>query len=248
VNRNFWLYTALTIFAVNLFVFIYFMVSAPTVDFSFDETNSNIDDVGNISLLGEEKKPEPETVKSLEEKQAKLLKELEAGGEEKLKKASAPEVVAVKCYEIGPLYREADVKELEAGLKGLDLKTARREQGPQQLLGYWVYLAPERSMAMARLKLEELKSKGLTDLAIVVKQTPRYAISLGLFHHKNVAEDRIKEVSALGYKPLITLRYKDKKQTWLKVEVSDKREIKESRWNEMLKKYEGAKIRSISCD
>lgn len=254
MNRKFWLYLVLGIFAVNVFLFIWFSLSAPKVEFSFEETSPGVNDIGEIALLDEHAKM-PETLASLEEKQAKLAAgefqfsehAAESDGEE-TSDEHKPEVIELKCFEIGPLLKETDIAELTDGLHGLEFKTSTREQGPQNLIGNWVYLAPERSLALARLRLAELKAKGLKDIAIVVKDSPQYAISLGLFRNKSIADERIAEISALGYKPLIMQRFKDTKRTWIRVEMDVKRDLKENQWNEMLKKYEGAKILPISCD
>ena len=160
----------------------------------------------------------------------------------------APAVLAdTRCFRVGPLRSEDAMEKLQQELGEAQLNAVILSEDPGVVLGHWVYLPPQRSLALARLKLEELKTKGLKDVAIVLEGEPKYAISLGVFRNKLTARKRLKRIRAMGYEPEMALRYRRKPEIWLLVEVDEQNEPTEDGWRELLRDFEGVSHQSHDC-
>ena len=151
------------------------------------------------------------------------------------------------CYQLGPLKTSIQMKKLKRGLEAMEMKVSSRMEEPKDFLGHWVYIEPSRSRALARLTLEELKQKGVKDIALVTRGAYKNAISLGVFRNLNTAQEKHQLVTDKGYKPLIRKRYKDSKQYWLLAELEESRNLDVVQWDELLSKYKGAKAEPIAC-
>ncbi len=161
--------------------------------------------------------------------------------------ASHSTMAESRCFRVGPLRSEEAVEKLRQELGEAQLNAVILSEDPGVVLGHWVYLPPERSLALARLKLEELKTKGLKDVAIVLKGEPKYAISLGVFRNKLTARKRLKRIRAMGYEPEMTLRYRRKPEIWLLVETNEQTEPTEDGWRELLRGFEGVTQQAYDC-
>lgn len=91
-----------------------------------------------------------------------------------------PPPQARACLRWGGL--DADqLERIEATLKRAGLATEDYVFQSDRRLGWWVYLPPYRDEAAMRDAIDELRQKGVTDLAPVRGQLLRHAISLGAF-------------------------------------------------------------------
>lgn len=78
---------------------------------------------------------------------------------------------------------------------------------------FWVYIPPAESLAEARKAMEELKTKGFNEALIIQDSGPQqFAISLGLFSKKSMAEQflaklKAKDVTQAVNKPHPQSRY-----------------------------------------
>lgn len=252
------LYGLLAFVAANVFLFIWFAaqtthapgpppdpIESPDIALLKDRAALKFDEHGNvmaengekIDLTGDDGQVSPE-----------------GGGatkvERKVIKATPPpkpEIKIMRCYGIGPMSTRAQSSQLAKGLRALEMKVTESTRKPRKLIGYWVYLPPPGGRAAARLKMQEMINKGVKDIAIVYKESPKYAISLGLFRQKAIAEQRLAEMRALGYPAKLEDRHKDKTSYWLDIELEDSRKLEEARWQEMLKKYPGAQLTEKLC-
>ena len=155
--------------------------------------------------------------------------------------------MALICYESGPFASRAAAKKMQKAAIALHLKTDIRKQLKKEKLGFWVYLEPERSLSLSRLKAEEVKVKGIKDVAVVIKSKPKYAISLGVFKNKQPAEARKIKAEALGFKPLLTTRYNSETQYWVQMQMSQDKEPNEEQWRSLLKGKKGIEIKPMEC-
>jgi hypothetical protein len=151
------------------------------------------------------------------------------------------------CYKSGPFMSNRAAKKMLNALTELGVDAKIKKQIKTKKLGYWVYLKPERSLALSRLKAEEVKTKGISDVAVVVKSKPKYAISLGVFNHKNTAEARKIKAESLGFKPLLTTRYDSETQRWIHMQVRADREPSEAQWKALIKGKKGIEIKPMEC-
>lgn len=82
-------------------------------------------------------------------------------------------------------------------------------------LGYWVYLPPFGSRHEADAAAKLLAGRGVTDLYVVTDEANRNAISLGVFRDVYGARARQKKIQLLGFRPLLTERFRDSPRYWL---------------------------------
>ena len=155
--------------------------------------------------------------------------------------------MAMVCYQSGPFVSRAAAKKMQKAATGLHLKTNIKKQLKKEKLGFWVYLKPERSLSLSRLKAEEVKAKGIQDVAVVIKSKPKYAISLGVFKNKKTAEARKIKAEALGFKPLLTTRYNSETQYWVQMQMSQDKEPNEEQWRGLIKGKKGIEIKPMEC-
>jgi hypothetical protein len=151
------------------------------------------------------------------------------------------------CFKLGPFHNDQHVEAVQRSLEELAINTMIFSHEEGEVLGYWVYLKPQRSTALARLKMEELKGKGITDLFLVKKDEPKLAISLGVFRNKLTAQKRQRHIRSLGYQPQLNLRYKVKPETWLLIEADEENAPSTDGWNLLLKNYKGVISEKSDC-
>ena len=155
--------------------------------------------------------------------------------------------MAMVCYQSGPFVSRAAAKRMQKAAADLHLNTNIKKQLKKEKLGFWVYLKPERSLSLSRLKAEEVKAKGINDVAVVIKSKPKYAISLGVFKNKKTAEVRKIKAESLGFKPLLTTRYNSETQYWVQMRMSQDKEPNEAQWRGLLKGKKGIEIKPMEC-
>ena len=152
------------------------------------------------------------------------------------------------CYEIGPITDD----EMEGYFrdvlmpKGMALQTQMVKH--QEPIGFWVFIPPLRSKALGRLKVEEIKLKGVKDVVLLTRNNPRYAISLGIYHDKKFATKRLLEIEALGFEAKLDVRYKSLDEKWLFVEVEKRDDIIREQWDSALANYPAASLRTRECN
>jgi len=161
--------------------------------------------------------------------------------------APAQETDKLVCYEIGPLVTEEMEEFLKKTLmpKGMALEINIVKQ--KEKIGYWVFIPPLRSKALGRLKVEEIKLKGVKDVVLLTKNKPRYSISLGIFNDEKFATQRLLKIQALGFNAKQEVRYKSLDEKWMFIEVAEKDDIKPEEWQDLLVNYQPVKFRSQEC-
>ncbi|MDH5301684.1 MAG: hypothetical protein OEW58_10005 [Gammaproteobacteria bacterium] len=151
------------------------------------------------------------------------------------------------CFRVGPLRSQQDTDGLIKDLAEVKLNAVIASKDKGEFLGYWIYLPPERSMALARLKLEELKTKGFTDVFLVLTDEPQRAISLGVYRNKLAAQKRQEEFRSRGYEAELTMRYKRPPEIWLKIESDSQTAPDKDDWKLLLKNYKDVKYEKSGC-
>ncbi|MCP4406360.1 MAG: SPOR domain-containing protein [Gammaproteobacteria bacterium] len=124
-------------------------------------------------------------------------------------------VLSRKCYSLGPFEKVSEADRAEQGIKITGMRVTRRVEMESILKGYWVYLPPTKSFAMARKVSKALASKGIKDYYILHEGENKNAISLGLYNKTAFARNRLKKIKSLGYKPVMKGNYRDKVRYWL---------------------------------
>lgn len=102
--------------------------------------------------------------------------------------ASAP-AAALACYTWGPF--RADAGDAEKAVHSASAQAQVRELPLSSAsLGFWVYLPPAKSKSDAMMEIRKLDEMGIKD-RFLVKESGKwqYAISLGIFHTKDAANN-----------------------------------------------------------
>ena len=151
------------------------------------------------------------------------------------------------CYEVGPLKSDEQQKQVESALAEKGMFVSIKFDQMHAPLGYWVFIPPQRSLALGRLKVEELKLKGFKDVILLVDNEPKYAVSLGLFQEQANANKRLLKAQSFGFNAKMDIRYLDEQQLWLLVETDSNRDLTESQWSELLQTFNQVELKSVNC-
>lgn len=106
----------------------------------------------------------------------------------------------LSCMEWGE-FSGADLQRAEKDLAALDLGNKLKQHVVEYGSGYWVYIAPLKTRALAEQKVAQLKTRGVADYFIVQEAGPwQNAISLGVFKTGEAANKYLAKLQELGVK------------------------------------------------
>lgn len=108
---------------------------------------------------------------------------------------------SASCYTLGPFKKMDDANTVRGELKSAGVLVKRRVSKDTSRKGFWVLLPPEASRAQARVHINALKAKGVTDYFLVATGDMTNAVSLGVFSQSDTAKRRYDEIKDMGFKP-----------------------------------------------
>ncbi len=111
------------------------------------------------------------------------------------------------CMSYGPIEGDAKTDELHSYLTSNQVVASKRQAIEESKL-YWVYLTSNMNEEKAAAVLDDLKQKGVTDYQHIKSGKFKNAISLGLFSSKERVDDRLEEINAKGYEPVVVPYHK----------------------------------------
>ena len=161
--------------------------------------------------------------------------------------AAQKEKVIMMCYELGPFIEKEYVSAVKHHLASRKIEVLRKTDTEKEKIGYWVFLEPERSRALGRLKVEEVKLLGLKDVVLLTQNNPRYAISLGFFKDKSFANRRLLKAQSLGLPAKMGERYKYEDYQWLLLKTTSKNDLSQHEWSNILHEYENIELKTANC-
>lgn len=153
--------------------------------------------------------------------------------------ASLPRV----CQTIGPFAEREQADAFSAQLTALGQSAVRRTAVTEQPSGYWVYLS-SMPRAEARRTIDELAAKGVKDYFLGRQNY----ISLGIFSERRMAESRVREITALGYRPQLEPRFVTREVFWLDFEESGPDYISAEQWRSLLENRPELRRQSLACE
>jgi cell division septation protein DedD len=101
------------------------------------------------------------------------------------------------CLEWGPL-SDSDRARALAELEPLALGKLLTQRRSETTTAFWVYLPAAPNRAEADRRVGEVRSRGISDAAVVDVGGQRYAVSLGAFRTEDAARARLDDVTAKG--------------------------------------------------
>jgi hypothetical protein len=114
--------------------------------------------------------------------------------------AAAPTRADLRCLRIGPFASKEETYETRKWLLEHDGLTARlRSASVTAQRRYWVAIQ-EDGEERARLRIAELKAKGVKDIFWLERGEGKNTVSLGVFSTEEAAERHVKEIGAYGVK------------------------------------------------
>lgn len=119
------------------------------------------------------------------------------------------------CASYGPFPNAEAAATAGARLQDGGASVTQRFVPGKVRLGYWVYLPPFESHREAEAAARLLQQRGVKDLYVVTDAANRNAISLGVFSDRFGALAHQKKIRALGFRPLLTERFRDAPRYWL---------------------------------
>lgn len=125
------------------------------------------------------------------------------------------------CYTLGPFKSgDATRDSIRTWLRGRVSDVNLRQDERREIALYWVYFPPTASRDEAVARMNALKAEGITDVQVVPKGDMANAVSLGVFRKSASRDRRLREMSAKGYEPKVSNRYRTVKADWLDVLVA----------------------------
>ncbi len=125
-----------------------------------------------------------------------LLSEAKMGSES----GTASQARLPQCRSLGPFEARDKAENIKNLLQEQGLLLSLRVSNEARQKGYWVYLAPSASRAMARKRMQKLKSKHrIKDIFIIGAGEIKNGISLGVFSKFERAYRRQSEIRKLGF-------------------------------------------------
>lgn len=147
------------------------------------------------------------------------------------------------CQAIGPLRAENDANSISEQLTARGFRARIRVEEEHNPSGYWVFM-PAMPAADARRVVAELDARGLTDHYI----GNQGSISLGIFSRKEMAQQHLDRVRALGFDALLDQRYRTRNLYWIDV-TEDNRPLRASTvWAKIQQQFPDIQSRPASCE
>lgn len=126
-----------------------------------------------------------------------------SGVADKGNEAPAPQAKPEVCLEWGQFSGEALSRATQA-LDKLQLGEQLEPRKAEKSGGYWVYVAPRKTLPEAQKKTDELKQLGVTESYIIREGKMQFAISLGIFSTEEAANKYLEQLRAKGVKSAVT--------------------------------------------
>jgi hypothetical protein len=133
--------------------------------------------------------------------------------------ARPPIPTAENCLSLGPFSDLTDAARASTLLRGNGLEPRQRAGEGVVWKGYWVSLERVPDRASAEGIIERLRRFGVGDAYAMPDEGRQITISLGLFTERQRALQRMDEVKALGFEPLMAERERSGTVYWIDVDV-----------------------------
>lgn len=126
--------------------------------------------------------------------------------------------VEEQCWLLGPIALEAEARQVESELSGIDYFAELVRSDIELAPAYWVYFGPIDSYSESLSRLREFKSKGI-DSYIIKKEDLYGSISLGVFNNIDSANRMQGIMSRKGYETKIAEFPKTAVEYWVSIKV-----------------------------
>jgi hypothetical protein len=156
----------------------------------------------------------------------------------------APTKPVLLCATVGPFQSRDAQRAAERRLTARVERIDGRSQNSREAKMFTVFLEPTDTEAEAEKRLDELKSKGITDYFLIRRGEMRNAIQVGTFRSQESVTKRLAELERSGYKAVVVPKSETgAEKFWLDVVYDKQKETLRS-----LKTLAGEGARVIRAD
>lgn len=151
------------------------------------------------------------------------------------------------CLSLGPFSDLTDAARASTLLRENGLQPRQRAGEGVVWKGYWISLEQVPDRASADGIIERLRRFGIGDAYSMPDEGRKITISLGLFTERQRAMQRMDEVKALGFEPLMSERERSGTVYWIDVDVESPAKLPDA----ALRDGDGGRILRLeieSCD
>jgi len=150
------------------------------------------------------------------------------------------------CYEWGN-FSGAELERAKKALGKLQLGDALTQREIEQVIGFWVYMAPLKDKAAVNQKIAQLKTRGVTEYFVVQEAGEwQNAISLGIFKTREAAQAFLDGLNAKDVRTAqVGERSSKTKTTLFAIKGLDAE--KSGKLTNLQKDYQGTELKSVSC-
>ncbi len=124
---------------------------------------------------------------------------------------------AESCYRLGPYASPGSAQQGKVALGTGQGRVEMVKKATQMENGYWILYPPAEDGEAAQANRKMLVNKGFADVWVVDKGENRYAVSLGIAHTKDLAEDAVRRYRAKGVEAELKPRMNTAERWWLEV-------------------------------
>jgi hypothetical protein len=216
-----WLFTLLLLLCVGFFAFARWGGESATGDFSLQaQAELNADKIKLLPVAASEPAPSAPSIA-----------------------ATVPPAV---CMEWGEFFGD-EAKRASAALAAFKLGNALTQRQTEHIAGFWVYLAPSKTLADAEKKIAQLKTLGVNDYFVVRDSGQwRYAVSLGIFHTQQAAADYQKALEAKGVQA-IQIGERPGKRTYTVFTLKNLDTALTEKITELSRQYPNSELKPVPC-
>ncbi len=108
-----------------------------------------------------------------------------------------------RCFSLGPFTRRSSFNAAKQKFIDAGINVFSRVSSDSVRNGYWVMLPVNKSRNQAKVQIQKLREKGVTDYFLIAAGEMTNAVSLGVFSKPKLAKRRKDEVDKLGFKATI---------------------------------------------
>ena len=160
-------------------------------------------------------------------------------------KPAAPSASSQRCLHAGRFKDRAAATRSAEWLKlhGAELLEIRHEQR-RVVKNYRVYLPTDRNARQTSATAQELRSRGLRDVAIIAKGPMAGRISLGLYKSADNAKNRVAQLKKLGYATRSAANARTLGEYAVRARTGGDRSAFDTAWNA---RFPGNPVRYVDC-
>ena len=175
-----------------------------------------------------------------------LLREYD-GKQQDTQTEQPQEATTETCFSLGPFSKKDAFQQVVLRFREEKVPIQSRISKDAVQDGYWVYLPPVQDRKQAQEAIDRLREKKVRDFFLMVTGEKKNSISLGVFSKPNLAQRRMKKISALGFDVQIEKLSLPKRTYWLEWPKNNSKQPSEALMVVIYEQYKGVGRTERAC-